>query len=444
MLTLEGYQDLGLGVVVERDDGDAFIVGFTYDGMGRRTQEITLDGEGNQIVRDLYYSTNWQILDETVTTGGTTKDDTRNVWSPVYVNALLLRDRSSSGDGDLTEERLYFTSDANYDVTSVISTAGAVQEHVIYTAYGIATFTNSSWSSSADTLAVRTGWQGGESMPWIVGWSFQNRIELANLNVWMTAEPSMGGYVDGMNLYESDGDNPINGLDPTGLATIGGKPAIGVKLAYEFMNTSTVGWTPHDKHLMQKTIDIETSYGVVFVKNFGDVMTDIYQYVLLAPLPGSSKCQMGISDLTLSGHGAEGFLELGSVYLTPGHFVEVNDRAITKDSDADFKDDRAKLLLFFKSVAPMLCDNATIHLTGCGVGGGTQGPILVATLVSHFHSLGKDITVDANTDEGTWHPVGGFWGGPLIIGNQYGVSEPGGAAPAATSDASSDWAGMGM
>jgi hypothetical protein len=90
-------------------------------------------------------------------------------------------------------DRAYFTSDANCDVTSVISTPGAVQEHVIYSAYGIATFTNSSWSSSADTLAVRTGWQGGESMSWIVGWSFQNRIELANLNVWMTADPIMAG-----------------------------------------------------------------------------------------------------------------------------------------------------------------------------------------------------------------------------------------------------------
>jgi hypothetical protein len=143
----------------------------------------------------------------------------RDVWSPVYVNALLLRDRSSGGDGDLTEERLYFTSDANYDVKSVISTAGAVEEHVLYTAYGIATFTNSSWSSSADTLAVRTGWQGGESMSWINGWSFQNRIELANLNVWMTAEPSLGSYVDGMNLYESDGDNPIGRRDPMGTGT---------------------------------------------------------------------------------------------------------------------------------------------------------------------------------------------------------------------------------
>ncbi|HEY4328992.1 MAG TPA: hypothetical protein VGN88_04590 [Phycisphaerae bacterium] len=102
----------------------------------------------------------------------------------------------------------------------MINTPGAVQEHVLYTAYGITTFTNSSWSSSADTLAVRTGWQGGESMSWIVGWSFQNRIELANLNVWLTAEPSMGGYVDGMNLYDVDAPNPINRRDPSGNITV--------------------------------------------------------------------------------------------------------------------------------------------------------------------------------------------------------------------------------
>ena len=75
-------------------DGSTFIVGFTYDGMGRRTQEITLDVYGNPVTRDLYYSTSWQILDETVTTTGTTLKDVRNVWSPAYVNALLLRDKT--------------------------------------------------------------------------------------------------------------------------------------------------------------------------------------------------------------------------------------------------------------------------------------------------------------------------------------------------------------
>jgi hypothetical protein len=50
-------------------------------------------------------------------------------------------------------------------------------------------------------------------MPWIVGWSFQNRIELADLNVWLTSDPIMSG----INYYEDCSDNPNNRLDPTGL-----------------------------------------------------------------------------------------------------------------------------------------------------------------------------------------------------------------------------------
>ncbi len=48
------------------------------------------------------------------------------MFSPVYVNALVIRDRDTDANGSL-DERLYFTSDANYDVTSAIDTSGTVQ-----------------------------------------------------------------------------------------------------------------------------------------------------------------------------------------------------------------------------------------------------------------------------------------------------------------------------
>jgi hypothetical protein len=35
------------------------------------------------------------------------------VWSPVYVDALILRDRDTDADGTI-DERLYVAQDANY------------------------------------------------------------------------------------------------------------------------------------------------------------------------------------------------------------------------------------------------------------------------------------------------------------------------------------------
>src|SRR5262249_530260 len=70
---------------------------------------------------DLYYSDKWQVLEE--------KEGTlvraQQVWSPLYVDALVLRDRDSNGDGSL-EERLYVQQDANWNVTAVVGLVNSV------------------------------------------------------------------------------------------------------------------------------------------------------------------------------------------------------------------------------------------------------------------------------------------------------------------------------
>jgi hypothetical protein len=47
------------------------------------------------------------------------------VWSPVYVDALILRDRDADNNGTL-EERLYVAQDANYNVTALFDNSGNV------------------------------------------------------------------------------------------------------------------------------------------------------------------------------------------------------------------------------------------------------------------------------------------------------------------------------
>jgi hypothetical protein len=38
-------------------------------------------------------------------------------WSPVYVDAMIARDRNTTGDDSVLEERLYAQQDANFNVT---------------------------------------------------------------------------------------------------------------------------------------------------------------------------------------------------------------------------------------------------------------------------------------------------------------------------------------
>src|SRR6202042_1771478 len=74
----------------------------------------------------------------------------QNVWGVDYVNDLLLRDdNSTSGSlgksGSGLGERLYAQHDANFNVTSLVSTTGTVLQRVVYTPYGQKTVLDVSW-----------------------------------------------------------------------------------------------------------------------------------------------------------------------------------------------------------------------------------------------------------------------------------------------------------
>src|SRR6185295_9624023 len=85
------------------------IKGYVYDGLGRCVQELTLSGSVT-LTRDLCYSGS-QLL-ETDFEGDATE---HNIYSPVYTNAILLRDKDTDANGSL-DQRLYFAHDANYNV----------------------------------------------------------------------------------------------------------------------------------------------------------------------------------------------------------------------------------------------------------------------------------------------------------------------------------------
>ncbi|HXG09406.1 MAG TPA: hypothetical protein VNK04_06420 [Gemmataceae bacterium] len=114
--------------LVKVKDGSATLVAYTHNALNRR---VTEDRSGT--VTDLYYSDQWQVLEERVS--GTTK--IQYVWSPVYVDALVLRDRDADGNAaNGLEERLYVQQDANWNVTALVDAAGNVVERYVYNPFG--------------------------------------------------------------------------------------------------------------------------------------------------------------------------------------------------------------------------------------------------------------------------------------------------------------------
>ena len=124
------------------------------DGMGgwRKKAEYGYDGQTWRIVtkayvggtltetRDLYYSANWQVIEER----GAGATQAQYVWNPLYVDALVLRDRSVGGS---LNERLYAIQDANFNTVAIADTSGVVQERYDYSPFGVVGFRSSSWSS---------------------------------------------------------------------------------------------------------------------------------------------------------------------------------------------------------------------------------------------------------------------------------------------------------
>jgi RHS repeat-associated protein len=157
---------------------------------------------------DLYYSDQWQVLEERQ------GDETtaQYVWSPVYVNAMVLRDRDSDSDADL-DERLYPTQDANFNITSVVDTNGDVVERFAYDPYGKRTVLAEDWSAIQDGLDFHHGFQGGKEDAATGLINFQRRDYDTSLQQWSVRDVV---YFDSANLYSFTRNSPVGHVDPTG------------------------------------------------------------------------------------------------------------------------------------------------------------------------------------------------------------------------------------
>ncbi|NNE55535.1 MAG: hypothetical protein HKN32_05915, partial [Flavobacteriales bacterium] len=124
----------------------------------------------------------------------------------------VLRDRDTTGNGTL-DERLYALQDANWNVTSIVSASGAVQERFAYSAYGEPMFLNSIFVEQASSSR---NWERLFAGYWwdlkVKLYNVRNRVFNSSLG-WETRDPLSCQACCNLYIYME----PIDLVDPMGL-----------------------------------------------------------------------------------------------------------------------------------------------------------------------------------------------------------------------------------
>jgi RHS repeat-associated protein len=173
---------------------------------------------------DYYYNSGWQAVEERFADAQADKDavatavEVQYVWSARYIDAPVVRDRDADGQsGNGLEERLYYTTDANMNVTALVDTDGAVQERYIYDPYGKVTFRAADWSeitwaNSKKNEILSCGYRFD---PETGLYHVRHRYYHPTLGRWVSRDP-IGRHLS-VGPYEYVVSQPGRYLDPSGL-----------------------------------------------------------------------------------------------------------------------------------------------------------------------------------------------------------------------------------
>jgi RHS repeat-associated protein len=210
--------------LVKVQAGATELAEFQYDAGGRRIVKLKPNGS-NWDRTDYYYNQRWQCVEERTLTNTASKTTVATVphfqwvWCLRYIDAVVLRDENKDGDNSCTggaDQRLYYTQDANYNVTALVSTGGVEQERYIYDPYGKPYFFDAAWgtrtSSSFGNEILMAGYRRD---PETALYHVRNRAYHPTLGRWAQRDPAH--YHDSMNLYQYVKSGPIRMSDPTGL-----------------------------------------------------------------------------------------------------------------------------------------------------------------------------------------------------------------------------------
>ena len=219
--------------LVQVSSGGTILAEYQYDGTGRRIVEFTnYTGSTPETVTYSYFS--GQNAIET-RTGSATSSPTslgvqyQYVFSPLGDSKTpILRDTYSSGS-IVPDDRLYYLTDANTNVTAVVGLSGStwqVQERYVYDAYGAVTVYSGGWSQIGTSLAASTvgNTVGFASMvldPATGLYNDEARWYSTAVSTFISRDPAQAD----LNSYRYCGNIPTEATDPTGLWATAGSGA---------------------------------------------------------------------------------------------------------------------------------------------------------------------------------------------------------------------------
>jgi RHS repeat-associated protein len=225
-----------LVLVADASSGES-VAQYQYDGRGYQTARSST-AAGTTAVEYYYYSDQWQLLQQSATDGGPAQR--QFIWGLRYIDDLVLRDRDTTGDSTL-DERLYAVQDANWNVTALCDSTGAVAERYGYYAYGNCVVLGGGFDAEPPSAY---GWEHlftGRPLDGVFGLiCYRERHYDAGLGRFLARDPlgavvphlTVLGVIDGgagisANLYRYAGNSPANRTDPLGLLCGGDPPMIG-------------------------------------------------------------------------------------------------------------------------------------------------------------------------------------------------------------------------
>jgi RHS repeat-associated protein len=214
-----------------QDSSGNIIAQYQYDGTGRLVEELSdFSGSTPGTVTYSFYDGQNAIETRTgtvssgvVPTASSLSPQYQYVFSPMGGKTPILRDDFTTGTA---YPRLYYTSDANTNVTALVNASGQVVERYVYSAYGVVTFCDASWAPLT---------AGGTNTTTTPGVS--SAVGNTTLYASMVLDPRTGLFYDehrwydawtstfvsqdpalaDSNLYRYCTDNPVIFVDPTGL-----------------------------------------------------------------------------------------------------------------------------------------------------------------------------------------------------------------------------------
>ena len=200
--------------LVQVKNGGTTLATYAYDATGNRIKQ----NDGAAI--DLYNSSQGQVVEERQS--GTVTN--QYVWSIAYVNSPVLRDDNTSGGSygigsSGLGQRVYAQNDANFNITSLENTSGAVQKRFVYTPYGVMSVFSgtTTWVSGSNSLGWVYSFQGGRADDIVGMVHFGARDYSPTTATWVQRDPT--GYTDSSNMYEFVMDSPSNFTDISGQAS---------------------------------------------------------------------------------------------------------------------------------------------------------------------------------------------------------------------------------